>query len=172
MSKVITIVNDKLVVDENVLGIPELKAVYDFYEGEDRTLAFCYLHFLYDLESPYRGVPVEDREDQVKKDYKGKYKPKFDKVMIKAAEKMQELNYSAIGDLLDGLKSNIKSLSNELRQAEITTGRDGNINQFVALHKSIASVAQNFRSVEQDFLQEVEKTRGNYRRAIDEDDDY
>jgi len=171
MNSVITVKDNKVVIDVNILGIPELKAVYDAYDEETRLLAFLYLHFLYDLDSPYRIGLESDREEKVRKAYRGNYNPKFDQVMIEAAEFMKEMNYSPIGDLLDGVKTNINKLANTLRTEEISTGNTGNMAQFLALHKGISDISKNYRSLEKDYLQDIEKNRGNSKRAIDEDDE-
>lgn len=171
---VITVKNDTVIIDVNILSIPELKAVKDYYDEETAILAFQYLHYMYDLESPYRWTSeyTPDKiEEKVKKDFKGNYNPKMDQVMIDAAEKMQELNYSVLGDLLTGLKENIRRISQTLKTEEVDTGRDGNINQFVALHRSIQMITKNYKSTEKDFAEEVSKRVGNHKRAIDIDDD-
>lgn len=172
MNKVITIKDGKVVPNENVLAIPELRAVYDHYEGETRDLAFQYLHFLYDLESPYRNiVDEEEREQMVRKDFRGDYNPRLDDPMITASEKMLELNYSLVGDSLDSLRINIKNINTALRTEEVNTGRDGNINQFVALHSKMNVMLKNYKAVEREFVAEVEKNRGDYKQAIDSEDD-
>lgn len=171
---VINIKDGVVVIDVNILSIPELKAVKDYYDEETALLAFQYLHFMYDLESPYKWTSEytpEEVEVKVKQDFRGDYNPKMDQVMIDAAEKMKELNYSVLGDLLIGLKENIRRISQTLKTEEVDTGRDGNINQFVALHKSIQMITKNYKSTEKDFAEEVQKRIGNHKRAIDLNDE-
>lgn len=171
MSKIITIKDGKVVPDENVLGIPALRTIYEKFEGEDRNLLFQYLHFLYE-DSPYQKLPENEREERVAKDFKGNFKPKHDKDILKAKEYMQDLTWSPIKDLLEGLKINIKNISTYLKTAEVDAGRDGNLSQLTSLHKSAKDLIKNYKATEQEFMIESAKNRGNTMKAIDEGDDY
>lgn len=172
MNKIITIKDNKVVPDINVLGIPSLKKCYDKFEEEDRNLLFQYLYHLYDFDSPYQNVPEDEREDRVSKDFKGNFKPKFDKDILAAKETMKELMWSPIKDLLEGLKINIRNISVFLKTTEVEAGRDGNLPAFTSLHKSIKDIIKNYQSTEQEFLLETAKRRGNTQTAIDEGEDY
>lgn len=171
MNKIITIKDGKVVPDENVLGIPALRTIYDKFEGEDRNLLFQYLHHLYQ-DSPYQNLPEDEREERVAKDFKGNFKPKHDKDILKAKETMKDLTWSPIKDLLEGLKINIRNISTYLKTAEVDAGRDGNLSQLTSLHKSSKELIKNYKATEQEVLQESQKNRGNSKSAIDEGDDY
>lgn len=171
MNKIITIQNGKVVADENVLGIPELKLIYDKYP-EDRDLIFQYLHHLHEPSSPYNNLAEDVREERVKKDFRGNYKPNFDKEILKAKDKMAELTWNPITELLDGLKINIRNISTYLKTAEVDAGRDGNLSQLTSLHKSAKDLIKNYKATEQEFVTETQKNRGNSKTALDEGQDY
>lgn len=171
MSKIITIKDGKVVPDENVLGIPALRTIYDKFEGEDRNLLFQYLHFLYE-DSPYQKLPENEREERVAKDFKGNFKPKHDKDILKAKEYMQEFTWSPIKDLLEGLKINIKNISTYLKTAEVDAGRDGNLSQLTSLHTKAKDLIRNYNATVQEYLMETSKNKANAKSAIDEGDDY
>lgn len=172
MNKLITIKDNKVIPDENVLTIPELKVLWEKFNGEDRDLLFIYLHHLYDPSSPYQKIPEDEREERVRKDFKGNFKPNFDKDILKAKEKLEILTWSAAKDLLEGLKINIKKISTFLKTAEVDAGRDGNLTQLITAQKSAKELIKNLKATEQEFLLETQKNRGNTKDAIDKDEDY
>lgn len=171
MNKIITIKDGKVVPDENVLGIPILRTLYDKFEGEDRNLLFQYLHHLYQ-DSPYQNLPENEREDRVAKDFKGNFKPKHDKDILKAKELMQDLTWTPVKDILESLKINIKNISNFLKTVEVEAGRDGNLSQLTSYHKSVKDIIKNYQATEKEFLLESAKNRGNSVTAIDDGEDY
>lgn len=171
MNKIITIKDGKVVPDENVLGIPVLRTLYDKFEGEDRNLLFQYLHHLYQ-DSPYQNLPENEREDRVAKDFKGNFKPKHDKDILKAKELMQDLTWTPVKDILESLKINIKNISNFLKTVEVEAGRDGNLSQLTSYHKSVKDIIKNYQATEKEFLLESAKNRGNSVTAIDDGEDY
>lgn len=172
MNDLITIKEGKVVPNINILSIPELKTLWEKFEGEDRNLLFCYLHHLYIPTSPYQKLDENEREERVRKDFRGNYKPNFDKDILAAKEKLKELTWSPTKDLLEGLKINIKNIATFLKTAEVDAGRDGNLSQLTSLHKSVKDLIKNFRATEQEFMLETQKNRGNSKEAIDDGEDY
>lgn len=168
----ITIKEGKVIPDINILTIPELKTLYDKFEGEDRNLLFQYLHHLYETTSPYQKIPEDEREDRVIKDFKGNFKPKFDKDIIKAKEKLKELTYSPTKDLLEGARINIRNIATFLKTVQVEAGKDGNLANLTSLHRSIKDILKNYKATEQEFLMESAKNRGNSQTAIDEGEEY
>jgi hypothetical protein len=170
MNQVILIEGEKLIINENILSIPELKKVYDKFKEPNRSLVFCYLHYLYDVNSPFLNLPETEREEKVRQVYKGDYKPNFDPDIIAAKEVLAELNYSPVRDMLEGLKININRISTFLKTAPVETGRDGSLSEMIRLQKEAQSMLKNYKAVEAEFLTEASKVRGKGRRAIDEDE--
>lgn len=174
MNKILTVKDDLIVIDENVLSIPELKAVLDHYtETVDRRtaiLALSYLHYTYDVESPYFELQEEERESTIRKDFRGNYNPKFDQVMIDAAEKMKSFE-TAVSRLVRACKINLDKISNYLEITEISTGKDGNLSEVIRMHEKMPIILKNFRAAERDLMAEVVKNRSQSKNAIDENDD-
>ena len=59
--EIFDIVSGKIVVNENVLLIPELKAVHDKYK--DPIPALSFLHYKYSPKGPYCNTPEADKDD-------------------------------------------------------------------------------------------------------------
>lgn len=172
MNKIVTIKDGKVVADINVLTIPELKVLYEKFEGEDRDLLFQGLYHLFDIDSPYQNLPEDEREDIVWGDFKGKFKPKFDKDIIAAKDKLHKLSWNSAKDLLEGLKINVKNISMFLKTVEVNAGKDGNLTQLISAQKAVKDMIKNLNATEQEYLKENAKNRGNYKKAIDEEEEY
>ncbi len=174
MNKILTVKEDKVVINEVVLSIPELKSVLDYYTvNEDREtaiLALTFLHYMYDPESPYWNQSADIMESNIRKDFRGRYNPKFDEVMINAANKLEEFE-TPISRAVRALKNSLDKLSTYLTNTEISTGRDGNMAEVLRAHEKYPIILRNFRSAVKDFTAEITKNRGNSKSAIDEDDD-
>ena len=104
--------------------------------------------------------------------FKGNFKPKHDKDILKAKEYMQDLTWSPIKDLLEGLKINIKNISTYLKTAEVDAGRDGNLSQLTSLHTKAKDLIRNYNATVQEYLIETSKNKANAKSAIDEGEDY
>ena len=173
MHKILTTSEGKVIIDEVILGIPVFKKMYDFYteRGVDTVLlAFSYLHFMYDPESPYIMTQEDFRQQKVEKDFKGNYNPSFDMVMVEAAEKMKELCETPTYRYLMSLKASMDKIANLLLTEDIISGKDGNLADVIRLHKEATTLIQNFNSVLSDFQKEIAKRRGNTKQAIDKND--
>jgi hypothetical protein len=169
--KILTVIEDKVVVDEVVLGIPEFKVVWETYNN---VSPFCYLWAMHDPESPYMNYPANQREEEVLKDFPPEdYHPQ-DLEMLDAIEKCKALYYSPLRKILDAAKSAVENISLYLTDAEITSGRDGNFTQVVGAIKSLPSIIKAYQEAEIAYKQEVQRNRADIKSAIDEDadDDY
>jgi hypothetical protein len=171
MTRIITVENEDVIVNEAILGIPEFRAMYDYYLEkvglEETVKAFMYLHFIYDPESPYMLLAEEDRKAAVKKDFRGKYRPSHDAVFLKAAEKMKSFS-TPVARLLEALKTSMGKISTYLETTEVSTGKDGNLAEIIRLYKEVGNIVKNYNSVEADFKKEVNTSRGRARKALDE----
>lgn len=168
MNKVIKMDKDSAVIDENIVCIPEFKALYDSLSLEDAIKAFTWLHFMYDPESPYLFTSEDEREDLINNDMGRLSGIKRTTEFLQAKAKMEKLCIGPISRLLIGLKASMDKIAMHLLTEEITGGKDGNFREIVAVHKEVKNVATNFNAIESEFRKEVAKTRGNSKSAIDE----
>jgi len=174
MNKILTVSGNKVVINEIVLSIPELKAVYDHYctteDKETAILALSYLHWRYDPESPYHNISEDVMDETIRKDFRGRYNPKFDEVMINACRKIEEFE-SPVARVVEALKISMDNISVYLKTTELSTGRDGNLTEVLRAHKEMPIILKNFRSTVKDFMAETIKNRSNSKNAIDENDE-
>jgi hypothetical protein len=177
MQKVLTIKENRVIVNEVILVIPAFRKAYDYYVNKDDVngmnnaiSAFTYLHFMYDPESPHFFLHEDFRREKVIKDCPGDYNPSFDIPLIEAAEKMKELCETPTYRYLQSLKVAMDNTGDYLRSAQIVGGKDGNLNDIQRAQNSASTTISNFNAVDAAFRQEVIKRKGASKIAIDEDD--
>lgn len=166
MIEIFDIENDKVVINVNCLMIPELKAVNDFYE--DPMPVFCFLHYYTNPRSAYNNLDEEERESSILYDYPGEYTLE-DEVIESAIRKLQKLNTTPTMKLLESGKIGLERLSTYIRTQEITSGRDGNMNTYLASLKSISQINKEFKALEKQAEDEVQSQgRGGVNWSYDE----
>ena len=158
--KLFDIVNGTVVINHNCLSIPELKAVHDEYQ--DPKPAFNFLHYKYDIESPYANIPEADKDDVLLNDFVGDYTLEDD-VMIKAIEKLEELYITPTYRYYLDNKILMEKLGTFARTAPVTSGRDGNVGALQSQLKAVGKTILEFKQLEKVVLQELEETKGRAR---------
>jgi hypothetical protein len=158
--KIFDIVGGQVVINHNCLSIPELKAIHDSYE--DPIPAFNFLHYKYDIESPYANIPEEDKDEILLNDFLGEYTLE-DEVMIAAMNKLEELYVTPTYRYYLDNKNLLEKLSKFARTASVTTGRDGNITALQSQVKSVGKTILEFKQLEKVVLAELEETKGRAR---------
>jgi hypothetical protein len=150
----------KVVINHNCLSIPELKAIHESYE--DAIPAFNFLHYKYDIDSPYANIPEDQKDEVLLNDFPGDYTLE-DEVMINAMTKLEELYVTPTYRYYLDNKILMEKLSVFARTASVTTGRDGNIGALQSQLKSVGKTILEFKQLEKVAKQEIEETKGRAR---------
>lgn len=167
--KMFDIVQGNVVINHNCLSIPELKAIHDEYE--DPIPAFNYLHFLFDIDSPYINMPDMEKEETLLIDFPGDYTLE-DPVMIAAIAKLEELYITPTYRYYLDNKILMEKLGKFARTAIVSTGRDGNIGALQSQVKSVGKTMTEFKQLEKFAMDEINeqknRARGGKRLAYDQ----
>jgi hypothetical protein len=167
--KMFDIVQGNVVINHNCLSIPELKAIHDEYE--DPIPAFNYLHFLFDIDSPYINMPDMEKEETLLIDFPGDYTLE-DPVMIAAIAKLEELYITPTYRYYLDNKILMEKLGKFARTATVSTGRDGNIGALQSQVKSVGKTMTEFKQLEKFAMDEINeqknRARGGKRLAYDQ----
>lgn len=167
--EIFDIANGKVVVNENVLLIPELKAVHDAYK--DPIPALSFLHYMYHPKGPYCNTPVEDKEGILLLDYPGEYTLE-DPQMIAAMVKMDSFMISPTYRYYLDSKVLLEKLGKFGRTSPVTSGRDGNANVLNSQIKSVGKTISEFKQLEKIVNQELDehktRVRGDKKKAYDQ----
>lgn len=167
--EILDIENGVVVVNVNVLLIPELKAVHDAYANPIPALSF--LKFRFDPKGPYCNAPEEEKDEIISSDFTGEYTLE-DEVMIKAIEKMNTFVMSPTYRYYLDQKMLLEKLGKFARNSPITSGRDGNVNAMISQIKSVGKTISEFKLLEKVVQQELDehksKVRGAKKKAYDQ----
>ena len=165
LPRILTVSQNKIVLDETIFAIPEFKALIEYTEGD--TLPFMYIWALYDPQSPFMNIEEHEREESVMKDF-----PVYEYLqtmeMISAMEKAEKLYFSPLRKILKGAKKAVENISGFLEDTEISDGRDGNLTQIVSTIKSLPQILKAYQEAENAYKQEMSRSRGSAQYGIDE----
>ena len=165
-------VTNKVIINDNILSIPELREVYEYYEGDNRINAFQYLRHMCDPYGAYNQLSDEEREESVIFDFPGDYTPE-DEVLIKAKEKLISLYMSPTYKFYMDNKELLYKLGEFARTATVTDGKNGNLTDLLNQVKSVGKTITEFKILEKQAEKELDKIkiRGNRFVSYDEHDD-
>jgi hypothetical protein len=165
--KIFDIEDGKIIINEHILSIPELREVYDYYE--DPISALQFLRHMVDPEGPYNQLDEVEKEEAILYDFPGDYSTEDD-VVINALKKLKDLNtsetyryYLANKDLLD-------KLSRYAVNVDVTDGKNGNLAELIALVKSTGKTIQEYNILKKETEKELKKLKmiGNGHSSYDE----
>lgn len=175
--KIFDIENGQLIVNENILTIPELKAVYDFYEDHDTVMkAFMFIMHMSDPYGPYNNLSKEEKEETLLHDFGGDYSPE-DEVIEQALKKLEKLYMSPTYQYYLDQKELLYRLGTYARTASVDDSKkEGNLSELLNMIKSVGKTISEFTILEKQAEKELQKMkmRGNRKIAYDEmeeDDD-
>jgi hypothetical protein len=174
--KIFDLVNNKLVINENILTIPELRAVYNEYEPEVAMKAFMFLMHMSDPYGPYNNLSREEKEETLLHDFASDYSLEDD-VIINALKKLETLYMSPTYRYYLDQKELLYRLGTYARSASVDDSKkDGNLTELLNMIKSVGKTITEFSILEKEAEKELQKMkiRGNRKQSYDEfeeDDD-
>lgn len=171
--KVFTLQNNSVIVEPEILIIPEFYKLYKRDKTKDKHKSvneFAYIYHTCDWSSPYRNYtdPVE-RKERVKKAFIRDENWKEDKDIIDAIKRYEELSKTPLMGLLEDSYHLIDVLRKYFRSASLE-----NIDSTKAMQnlEKLAKVVDSMKGLEQAVSKEkleTSKVRGNIAVAYDEE---
>ena len=157
--------NSKVVVNENVLLIPVLKAVHDKYKNYIQALTYC--HYMTHPSSPYRNEDQDLQSDLVYAEYPGDYKP-VDKEICKAVEWLQLRYLTTTRKFYLANKKLVEKLAAYAETVILDDSKDtGNITHSLRLVEKCGKIIDEFKKLENRHDDEQRKSRTNSKIAYD-----
>ncbi len=167
-------ITQTVIINENILSIPELRAVYDYYSDDEMTRhnAFQFLRHMHDPYGPYNNLSEQDKEDSILHDFPGDYSTE-DEVIQDASKKLKTFYMSPIYKYYLDNKELLYNLGDFARTAVPTDGKNGNLADLLNQLKSVGKAIIEFGILEKQAEKELDKMklRGNRHTAYDEFDD-
>ncbi len=120
-------------------------------------------------ENPYFNIPIGDREEKIMDDLEADFSTEEDEILI-ALTKAKELYTTPTMTAYNDLRIMLNNLGTYIRTAQVTAGRDGNINSLLRIAEKFDSIRQSFKGVAKDLADEQKTTaRGGQNLAYDQD---
>jgi len=168
--QIFDIQNGQLIINEHVLAIPELKAVYEAYE--DPKPALLFLRHLCDPYGPYNQIEEEIKEEAIFNDFPGDYSPE-DEVMMAARKKLETFYMSETYKFYLDNKVLLETLGRFARSAQVQQGRDGNYTQILSQLSNVGKMMASFESLKEQAKKELERSRvrGGAFQAYDQNEE-
>lgn len=168
--KIFDVKDGNIIVNEECLTIPELKAVIDVYE--DPIPPLSYLYYMYDPTSSYHNLPEEEKETTIMEDYQGEYTTE-DETIINAATKLKKLYTTPTMQFYLDMKELLFKLGAYGKTTAISSGKDGNYSAMQSQIKAVGTTIKEFKFLEETVQKELEDrnmtSRGNKKLAYDEE---
>jgi hypothetical protein len=119
--------------------------------------------------NPFFNMPDDDKEDLIIESI-GLDVSTDDDLIVKAIEKCDILYTTPTLRAYNGIAKMLDNLSYYMGTANITAGRDGNINSLVAAAKNYDAIRASFKGAYKDLLEEQNKSsvRGGQNLAYDD----
>lgn len=166
--KIFDIVSNKVVVNENVLLIPWLKAIKDKYSDYMNALSYC--HYFTDPHSPYYTYEETVRQEKLLQDYPGDYKV-TDKEITDALNELYNIRikYNTIVRHWESCKNLLDKFSDYADSVILDDSKEGNMAHAQRILDKLDKNMENFRKATKAMEEEVNKKRGSQNTGYDED---
>lgn len=156
--KVFNIVEKRVVIDENILLIPEFKTIVDEYKDEAIN-ALCFIYYYCDYKSPFADFQPEQREERLMEMFnkKGTFTLE-DQSILDAMKLYTDMQWTPTRELLDAVKIAMFKMADYLKNTSIIDGRDGNLIQIGNIMKNIGSTIGSYDELCEQVEKEQEKS--------------
>jgi ABC-type Fe3+-hydroxamate transport system substrate-binding protein len=163
LTEIFDIQDGRVVVNPNVLLIPELRDVYEAYGLN--AIAYLYYKTSVSIKNPYRTIPEDERDEVLLRDFPGAYEP-TDDLIANAVLKLDSFKPTVVR-YYESVKSLVERLSTWANTVVIDDTKEGNMNYILKMIEKVGTVADNFQRAEKAVIETEQKTRGNQKIAYD-----
>lgn len=158
MKTIFDLVEKKVILNENILLIPQFKAVVERY-GDHTLDVFSFIYYYCDYKSPFSDYSPDQKEEQLMGMFNknGEFTLE-DEEIIEAMKLYHELQWTPTMELLDATKEMLFKMAAYLRTASIIDGKDGNLTQINSTIKSIGPSIASYEELKDQVEKEKEKS--------------
>ena len=172
VAKIFDLVNNNVVVNPEVLTVPQFSTIWSKDKTKDKVnafKAFTYVYHMSDWNSPYANFPQKKREEVVKTDCMGDslYTPTQE--VIDAINKYKELQETPLQRLLQSAKNKVDDIATYMESTSID---DDNIKIILDAFSKISTTISNFDKLQQAVQKEKEQANVHVRGNKDINTDF
>lgn len=167
--KIFEIDGDKLIINEEILSIPELSILLQKYP-KDYINIFKYIYHLTKLDGAYSEFAEEEREEILKKDY-GKNIKMNDADIVNAIQKVKKLyNSMQLYRAITSAKRVLDNLILSSQAQEISFGKEGNYANLFNFATNIEKSMESLNNLEKMYIELIKQVRikGNKKLSYDQ----
>lgn len=158
MKDIFDIVEKRVIINPNILLIPQFKAIVDKYE-KNYLDVFCFIYYFCYYKSPFSDYKPEQKEEILMTIYnKDDIFTLEDEEVIEAIKLFNEMQWTPTLELLEAAKCTLFRMADYLRTTTIIDGRDGNLTQINSLMKQLGATVGSYDQLKEQVEKEKEKT--------------
>lgn len=172
MAKIFDLVNNNVIVNPEVLLVPQFSTIWSKDKSKDKSnafRAFTYVYHMSDWNSPYANFPEKKKEEVVKTDLMGDSEYKPTEEVLEAIKKYKELQETPLQRLLQATKNKVDDIASYLESATID---DDNIKTIMDAFGKISTTIANFDKLQQAVQKEKEQNNVHIRGNKDINTDF
>ena len=161
--RILEYIDGNLIILAETFLVPELKVFIDTY-GEDAAKPYlAYVYLMTALDSPYRNLEEEDREETAIYDVVNTVGDfDIDDPNIgKAIEKLNKLFTTPLMLFFEEIENELHRMRRYLKDNEITGGKEGDLSERFRILKEAGAIAGSYKKAQTAALEEIKaKARG------------
>jgi len=172
VAKIFDLVNNNVVVNPEVLSVPQFSTILSKDKTKDKVnafKAFTYIYHISDWNSPYANFPEKRKEETVKADCMGDSNYTPTQEVIDAIKKYKELQETPLQRLLQATKNKVDDIATYLESTSID---DDNIKTIMDAFGKISTTIANFDKLQQAVQKEKEQSNVHIRGNKDINTDF
>lgn len=171
--KIFNFKNFQVIVDPEVLTIPEFFTIWDKDKTKDKTKAFkelAYVYHMADFNSPYSNLSEEKKKQRVGNDIMKNEKYNPPSYVLEAITKYKELSITPKERLLMSAKRKIDQVAEYMDNSNVS---DETLTNILKIFKDLQPIVANFDNLEEavrkEKLNKTEKRRAGRKTSLFEE---
>lgn len=164
--KVFDLKNNQLIIEPQVLTVPEFLCLWERDKTKHKDVAFKDLSYVYhmsDFNSPYSSYPEDKKEEVIKQDIYKNPKFKADKDLLKACSKYRDLSSTPKQRFFNAAMNKLDEITKFITETQVD---ESTIKAVLEIYKNLSTTISSSDRLEEAINKESEKstskTRGNY----------
>lgn len=144
--RIFEVVDGKLIINDQCLRIPELKAVVEKYK--DPTAALSYVDHMTAPDSAYMNLSEEEKQEVISEDVGGDFGLE-DEEILKAIDKLNKLYETPTMRYYEAIRKSLDITSAQLSAVtQLTYGKDGNAEIIDKMQMNAGKKIEAFKKLE------------------------
>lgn len=171
--KIFNFKNFHVIVDPEVLTVPEFSVIWEKDKTKDKTKAFkelAYVFHMADFNSPYSNLSEDKKKEKIGSDIMKNQGYEPSSYILDAIGKYEELSITPKERLLMSVKRKIDQVADYMDKSSVS---DDSLTNILKIFKELQPIVANFDNLEdavkKEKLNKLEKRRAGRKTSLFED---